>query len=113
MPATRTAALRVPGSPGKERSHRCGDRKSARVFWSGRSQAVRLPKEFRFDSHAVSIWREGNRVVLEPLEVPVDERGWPIGFWDVFGALPDDFDLGDRERPAERPAPLGRGRRHP
>lgn len=40
---------------------------TAKVFWSGRSQAVRLPKEFRFDSTEVSIRRRGRAVILEPL----------------------------------------------
>ena len=44
----------------------------AKVFWSGRSQAVRLPKEFRFDAKEVRIRREGDAVILEPLE----EDGW-------------------------------------
>lgn len=39
----------------------------AKVFWSGRSQAVRLPKEFRFDADAVRIRREGDAVILEPI----------------------------------------------
>jgi virulence-associated protein VagC len=34
-------------------------KKTAKVFWTGRSQAVRLPKEFRFDSETVSVRREG------------------------------------------------------
>lgn len=40
---------------------------TAKVFWSGRSQAVRLPKAFRFDTDEVRIRREGSRIVLEPL----------------------------------------------
>lgn len=39
----------------------------ARVFWSGRSQAVRLPKEYRFDCQEVRIRRIGNAVILEPM----------------------------------------------
>lgn len=39
----------------------------ARVFWSGRSQAVRLPKEYRFDCQEVRIRRLGSAVILEPL----------------------------------------------
>lgn len=64
--------------------------KRAKVFWSGRSQAVRLPKEFRFDADEVRIRREGNAVILEPIERP----GWPKGFWEYFSSLPplpDDF----------------------
>ena len=37
---------------------------SARIFKSGNSQAVRLPKEFRFDSDEVEIFRRGDEVVL-------------------------------------------------
>ena len=43
------------------------DRKIARVFMTGRSQAVRLPKEFRFDTDRVLIRREGRHVVLSPM----------------------------------------------
>ena len=39
----------------------------AKVFWSGRSQAVRLPKEFRFESGQVRIRRHGRSVILEPI----------------------------------------------
>ena len=34
---------------------------TAKVFWSGRSQAVRLPKTFRFESEEVRIRRHGRR----------------------------------------------------
>jgi len=39
----------------------------AKIFWSGRSQAVRLPKNFRFDGEEVRIRRHGSAVILEPL----------------------------------------------
>lgn len=48
----------------------------AKIFWSGRSQAVRLPKEFRFDATEVNIRREGNTVVLEATAAPEDEWAW-------------------------------------
>ena len=61
-------------------------RKFARVFMSGRSQAVRLPKEFRFDVDRVIIRREGRHVVLSP----------PFKDWDDYfknsTPLPDDFE---------------------
>ena len=38
----------------------------AKVFMSGRSQAVRLPKQFRFDCAEVEITRQGDAVVLRP-----------------------------------------------
>ena len=42
-------------------------RQSAKVFMSGRSQAVRLPQEFRFACDEVAIRREGNSLILSPL----------------------------------------------
>ena len=42
-------------------------RRIARVFMTGRSQAVRLPKEFRFDTDRVIVRREGRNVVLSPV----------------------------------------------
>lgn len=65
---------------------------TAKLFWNGRSQAVRLPREFRFEGTEVRIRREGDRVVLEPLA----GDGWGEEFWELFGAFGDDFDLGDR-----------------
>lgn len=47
----------------------------AKVFWSGRSQAVRIPKDFRFDTDEVSIRREGRKVILEP-STGRHEDGW-------------------------------------
>jgi len=60
-------------------------RKTASVFWTGRSQAVRLPKEFRFDGDTVLVHREGNAVILEP------STEWPEGFVESFEGFPDDF----------------------
>jgi antitoxin VapB len=62
----------------------------ASVFWTGRSQAVRLPKEFRFEGATVLVRREGNAVILEPFS------GWPEGYVKSFSGLPDDF-----ERPSQ------------
>jgi antitoxin VapB len=39
----------------------------AKLFWNGRSQAVRLPKEFRFDGDRVRVTRMGAGVLIEPL----------------------------------------------
>lgn len=57
----------------------------AKLFRNGRSQAVRLPKDLRFeeDQKEVRVHREGKRLILEP----VDE--WPDEFWRLFGSLPD------------------------
>jgi antitoxin VapB len=43
---------------------------TAKLFWSGRSQAVRLPKEFRIEGEKVHIRRHGAAIILEP--VPAD-----------------------------------------
>ena len=55
---------------------------TAKLFWSGRSQAVRLPKEFRFEGDKVRIRRHGNKVILEPI---ADDWAW-------LDALPGKFD---------------------
>jgi antitoxin VapB len=39
----------------------------AKLFWNGRSQAVRLPKEFRFEGDRVQVTRMGAGVLLEPV----------------------------------------------
>lgn len=67
-------------------------RVTARIFTTGRSQAVRLPKEFRFDTDTVLVHREGSSVILEPA------REWPEGYVESFTGVPDDF-----ERPAQGP----------
>lgn len=41
-------------------------RNTAKVFISGRSQAVRLPKAYRFDVDEVYIRKEGDEVILSP-----------------------------------------------
>ena len=107
--ATGTSAVATRTQPGRRGSAEDEDvspRKRARVFWSGRSQAVRLPKEFRIDCGETLVHRNGDRLILEPVS-SLDANGWPTDFWEIFGGLGDDFDLGDRERAAERTAPLG------
>jgi antitoxin VapB len=43
---------------------------TAKLFMHGRSQAVRLPKEFRFEGSEVRVSKVGDKVILEPLEKP-------------------------------------------
>lgn len=43
---------------------------TARLFQNGKSQAVRLPKEFRFENDRVYIKRVGDAVVLLPYQTP-------------------------------------------
>ncbi len=63
----------------------------ARVFQSGNSQAVRLPKEFRFSSREVEIFRRGEEIVLR--EKP---RGMARAF-ELLAGLPEDFMAGGRQ----------------
>ena len=57
---------------------------TAKVFKSGNSQAVRLPKEFRLDATEVEIFRRGDEIVLR--EKPRDLAG----AFELLCALPDD-----------------------
>ena len=72
----------------------------AKVFWSGRSQAVRLPKDFRFNTDVVRIRRHGNAVILEPLS---EDWTWLDA---IAGKLDEDFINAVHEQPGqqERPA---------
>ena len=72
---------------------------TAKVFWSGRSQAVRLPKEYRFDGDEVRIRRHGNAVILEPVAQDWD---W---LTEVVGPVDADFDKGVEEQPPEQDRP--------
>lgn len=68
----------------------------AKVFWTGRSQAVRLPKEFRFETDTVSVRRQGAAVILEP----ADE--WPEGYVESFTGAPEDFRRPEQGEAEER-----------
>ncbi|MEH2524617.1 MULTISPECIES: antitoxin [unclassified Bradyrhizobium] len=74
---------------------------TAKLFMHGRSQAVRLPKEFRFEGSEVLVSKVGDKVILEPLKKqPVDlDKFWAE--LDALGArdfLPDGI---PDEAPAE------------
>lgn len=49
---------------------------TAKIFMHGRSQAVRLPKEFRLPGKEVRVTREGKRLILEPIEETFDYDAW-------------------------------------
>jgi antitoxin VapB len=53
---------------------------TAKLFKNGRSQAVRLPRDFRLKGTEVKIRKEGEKVILEPIE----KTKWPEGFRDIF-----------------------------
>jgi antitoxin VapB len=62
-----------------------------RVFQSGNSQAVLLPKEFRFNTARVEIFRRGDEIVLR--ETPATAAT----IFDALAALPNDFMTDGRE----------------
>jgi len=70
----------------------------AKIFKSGNSQAVRLPKKFRFDVKEVEIFRRGEEIVLRK---PKRNLAHVL---DILAALPDDFMADGRqdEPPQER-----------
>lgn len=75
---------------------------TAKLFMHGRSQAVRLPREFRFEGAEVKISKIGGKVILEPLDRPgFDAAAWRARL-DALGAaefLPDGL--------PDEPPPLG------
>lgn len=72
----------------------------AKIFWSGRSQAVRLPKEFRFEGDEVRIRRHGSAVILEPVS---EDWSWLDA---LVGKLDQDFieAVGEQPEQQQRPA---------
>ena len=72
---------------------------TAKVFWSGRSQAIRLPKEFRVDTHELTIRRVGNAIILEQ-----EPQDW-AWLQEVRQGLSPDFMVDGREPtlPQQRP----------
>jgi antitoxin VapB len=66
---------------------------TAKLFTHGRSQAVRLPKEFRFEGTEVRVSRIGDKVILEPMQ------SGPIP-WTLIDELGDNpFMVDGREQP--------------
>ena len=72
---------------------------TAKVFWSGRSQAVRLPRAYRVDGREVRIRRRGRAIVLEPM---AESWAWLDA---LAGDVDGDFESAVRDQPeaAERP----------
>lgn len=68
--------------------------KTAKLFKNGDSQAVRLPREFRFAGKEVLIKRVGSAVVLLP-----KAKSWDT-LLESLEKFPPDF-MSDREQPAE------------
>lgn len=66
---------------------------TTKVFRSGNSQAVRIPRQFRFRSNEVEILRRGNEIVLR-------ERPRNLAqVFDLLAGLSSDFFQGGRRQP--------------
>jgi antitoxin VapB len=76
------------------------DTGTAKIFQHGRSQAVRLPKEFRLPGTEVRVRRIGRGVLLEPLDQPFDTTAW---FNALDQYLDDPFMPEGRRQPAMPP----------
>ena len=64
----------------------------AKLFKNGDSQAIRLPKEFRFKGKEVYIRREGNNIILTPIDDAVDR------LWNSLSLFSTDFKI-ERNQP--------------
>ena len=78
------------------------DMTTARIFKSGNSQVVRLPKEFRFQSDEVEIFRRGDEVEIfrRGDEVVLREKPRDMSrAFELLTELPDDFFAQGRNDP--------------
>jgi len=70
---------------------------TARVFKSGNSQAVRLPKQFRLNATEVEIFRRGDEIVLR------EKASGMARAFDLLASLPEDFMAeGRKDEPPQR-----------
>ena len=72
---------------------------TAKLFQNGKSQAVRLPKEFRFEGDKVYIKKIGNAVVLLPYDNPWES------FFAALEMFTDDFMAEGRLQPEQQERP--------
>jgi virulence-associated protein VagC len=69
---------------------------TAEVIETPNGQAIRLPEEFRFRTQWVSVRRQGDGVVVEPIKA----ESWPTGFFDAIRIDDPAF-----KRPEQGPLP--------
>jgi antitoxin VapB len=65
---------------------------TAKVFRSGNSQAVRLPKQYRLKSKEVEIYRRGDEIVLR------EKRGNMVRAFELLAGLPEDLEVRPRRK---------------
>ncbi|WP_353571901.1 type II toxin-antitoxin system VapB family antitoxin [Candidatus Albibeggiatoa sp. nov. BB20] len=68
--------------------------KTAKLFQNGQSQAVRLPKEFRFEGSEVFIQKQGENVILLPVQISWDS------LFNSLDEFSDDF-MSNRQQPSQ------------
>ena len=69
---------------------------TAKLFMSGRSQAIRLPAKLRMDAKEVRIEQVGNALWVQPEPLPGQGMAdWLTGFFEATEPMPDTF-LADR-----------------
>ncbi|ATC23343.1 antitoxin [Caulobacter vibrioides] len=79
----------------------------AKLFMHGGSQAVRLPKAFRFEGAEVMVTREGDKVILEPVgPKPARTAEDLAAMWARIDAL-GGADFPDREQPGMQERDFG------
>ena len=66
---------------------------TAKLFQNGRSQAVRLPKAFRMPGKEVKISKQGNKIILEPIETSWEQ------WFEAINQFSDDYMSNGREQP--------------
>jgi len=78
------------------------DKATAKVFMSGASQAVRLPRAYRFKCDTVTIRKEGESLILTPAPKSWDDicLGEPDDVDELLAAALDDADLSPLEERA-------------
>ncbi|MBR5180428.1 antitoxin VapB [Ruminococcus sp. YRD2003] len=72
---------------------------TAKLFTNGSSQAVRLPKEFRFNGTEVYVQKVGSSVMLVP-----KDKAWET-FMEGINEFSDDYLEKAEERPANMQSP--------
>jgi len=66
--------------------------KTVKILQTGNGQAVPLPEEFRFETPTVSIRRQGDAIILEP----VKPGNWPENFFEAIRIDDPTFDRPDQ-----------------
>ncbi|MCF8080591.1 MAG: AbrB/MazE/SpoVT family DNA-binding domain-containing protein [Desulfobacterales bacterium] len=76
-----------------------GSERHVRLFRNGRNQAVRIPREFEMEGSEAIIRKEGNRLILEP----VDGKNRLVELLKTLSPIEDEFpDIDDQPLPDEQ-----------